>query len=412
MERVMSIEVSGQEISGRPWDLAGPLGLGVLGSVLLIFHMDAPWMRVTGIIAVMACAALVAVLQVRGRRVFAAGLIEAMEEKQKKQADSDGTQGCITGLPDACFELMPLWHQHIETGRRQTEEAITSLTGRFSALSQRLTASVEAAQNAAGNIDGASGDGGVVAAFDASKGELTSVVDSLKEVMSEKREMYEQIGELEGHIRQLNDMASDVANIASKTNLLALNASIEAARAGEAGRGFAIVAEEVRSLSLQSADTVKGITGKVSAISSSMQKTLHTAGEASERDTRSVQSSETTIESVLDRLQSLTSGLVGAAGILYEESRGIGDEVEDIMVSLQFQDRVSQILVAVQSNIDEFKAHIEECDVRAKAEHVPVTFDARTLAERMHKTYSTQEQREVHFGAQGQGAADDEITFF
>lgn len=55
-------------------------------------------------------------------------------------------------------------------------------------------------------------------------------------------------------IADLQDMAADIAGIASQTNLLALNAAIEAARSGEMGRGFAVVAKEVRMRSNRSAE--------------------------------------------------------------------------------------------------------------------------------------------------------------
>ena len=57
-----------------------------------------------------------------------------------------------------------------------------------------------------------------------------------------------------------------IIDIASKTNLIAINASIEAARAGEAGRGFAVVAEEIRMLSEQSKDSVNTINAIVNEV--------------------------------------------------------------------------------------------------------------------------------------------------
>ncbi|NVO07452.1 MAG: hypothetical protein HXX19_16715, partial [Rhodoferax sp.] len=146
---------------------------------------------------------------------------------------------------------------------------------------------------------------------------------------------------------ELQAMAADVGSIAAQTNLLALNAAIEAARAGESGRGFAVVAAEVRMLSQRSAETGKRIGERVGQIASIMQATLHTAEQATEQDKHSVSLSGELVEHVLGHVRKLGD----SAETMRTHGMAVREEVEQLLIAMQFQDRVSQILEGAHSDM-------------------------------------------------------------
>jgi methyl-accepting chemotaxis protein len=142
-------------------------------------------------------------------------------------------------------------------------------------------------------------------------------------------------------------MAAEVRSIAAQTNLLALNAAIEAARAGESGRGFAVVASEVRMLSQRSAETGARIGHRVGQIAAIMNDTMAGAEAANVDDKRAVSLSGELVEHVLGHVRKLGA----AADSMHSHGMVVRKEVEQLLMAMQFQDRVSQILGGVDNNM-------------------------------------------------------------
>ncbi len=305
--------------------------------------------------------------------------------------------------------VAPVWAKHIETSRHQMEVAITGLSGRFSGIVDQLEAAVQASNQAAASMQG--NQHGVGAVFAESERRLGKVVELLESALRNKESMLNEVRNLVQFIDELTRMAADVASIADQTNLLALNAAIEAARAGEAGRGFAVVADEVRKLSGSSGETGRRISEKVALISTAISSTFDAAERTAQEDARSIADSESAIHTVLGEFKGVTDGLAQSAALLRESSAGIKAEIAQSLVELQFQDRVSQILSHVRDSIADLPESLEASahTFRDTGSLQPID-TSRVLAD-LERSYATAEERGNHHGG-GAGGQGTEITFF
>lgn len=305
--------------------------------------------------------------------------------------------------------VLPVWCRHIENSRAQMEEAVSDLAARFSNIVDKLDSALHVSSGSE------QGDHAMTEVFAHSEQRLGSVVASMKSAMASKHAMLTQIRDLERFTRELRGMAEGVASIAAQTNLLALNAAIEAARAGPAGAGFAVVATEVRMLSMRSAETGKEITNRVGLISSAILAASQAAEQSSEAEDKSMQSAQGLIEAVLSEFRQMMDELVQSSALLKQQSIGIQGEVGEALVQLQFQDRVSQVMSHVRANMEQLLPLLRENRQRYIDTGVLEPLEAERLMNDLQKTYAMAEEHAVHSGARIAAPAAseaDEITFF
>nr|WP_282959149.1 methyl-accepting chemotaxis protein [Azoarcus sp. L1K30] len=392
------------DFASLKWTAAPAVVVAVLGAlaVLLVGGASSLALILAALVIVFG-AALGFLAQYRIRRSLRE--IEAAASHARESQRLEQQASCLGGLDQLCSGVLPVWSGQIDMARSHTEESITALTDRFAGISQRIVDTMASSQ-------GESGDG-LVALLRENEIELNSIIVTLRAALATKDSMLSEIATLSQFTEKLKGMAQNVGDIAKQTNLLALNAAIEAARAGEVGRGFAVVADEVRKLSDLSGATGKKISETVETVNQAIAATLQISQEYAAQDVAMVTESEAIIQHVVDRTQEAALGLARSSDVLRSETRSIGDEIAEVLVALQFQDRVSQILGHVSRDMSKLKDRIVEHEGASSRGDASSRLDASSWLEELSRTYTVPEQHVVHGGGKpAVSAAADDITFF
>lgn len=153
--------------------------------------------------------------------------------------------------------------------------------------------------------------------------------NSISQLAEQVAQAVDVITELDNNSQQINSIVQTISGIAEQTNLLALNAAIEAARAGEQGRGFAVVADEVRVLAQRTHTSTEEITNMISTLQTSTQSTVKTMSSCQELAEASVEGSIKTTESfseiskLINNISDMSTQIATAA----EEQSSVIEEV-------------------------------------------------------------------------------------
>lgn len=231
-------------------------------------------------------------------------------------------------------------------------EAIEKLVGSF----HDMNTQIQRQQSLGMQIISGGGDEGAVNEFQSfatkTSETLRQFVDSVVENSRLAMSLVEMTDRIIHQMSEVRGMLGEIEGIAKQTNLLALNAAIEAARAGEAGRGFAVVADEVRDLSGRTNHFSQQIRGSLINMQSTIEATEKAINQMAAQDMTFALTSKSDVESAMVGINEMNR----RTGESVIELNTIADQVEQsvnqAIMSLQFQDMVTQLLGHVGRRLD------------------------------------------------------------
>jgi methyl-accepting chemotaxis protein len=244
--------------------------------------------------------------------------------------------------------------QH-DTGRLQTllADAIGKLIGSFTGLHALLNDQQNIAnQLSQNNPHNRSANAGNFQDFVSNIAKtLGAFVDATVSTSQSSMDLVQRMDVIRIKVDSILTILVEINAIAGQTNLLALNAAIEAARAGEAGRGFAIVADEVRTLSSRSHGFAESIRLLVNDVHDAVQGAEQALQQLAEHDMSFTSRSKQEVEHMMSGLKATNTQIMGVV----EQMRGISvlveGEVSNAVTALQFQDMSDQLLAHLQQRL-------------------------------------------------------------
>ncbi|PSW18609.1 methyl-accepting chemotaxis protein [Photobacterium sanctipauli] len=209
--------------------------------------------------------------------------------------------------------------QALQNQQGETDSVATSITEMGVTIREIAGNTEQAAANADNSYQGATQG---LAEVSATKERIKALSDDLSQTSHE-------IASLSGLSENIGSVLDVIKGIAEQTNLLALNAAIEAARAGEQGRGFAVVADEVRSLALRTRQSTEEITTIIGSLQQQTGEVVEHIGRCQEQGNVSVEqanSAEAKINQIMADMQQImdTSTQIAAA---VEQQSLVSDEI-------------------------------------------------------------------------------------
>jgi methyl-accepting chemotaxis protein len=241
---------------------------------------------------------------------------------------------------------------------KQTEQAANTIAGSFEAVINKATIQARQAMELLEGTQGATSDGTPQSLKDfiqVSDERLNKMADEVVRVADLSVNMVRELDGVQSRTQAIDGFLLDVEKLADQTSLLALNADIEAARVGEHGRGFSVVAQEIRRLSQRSHEFSDRIRQHLKEVRSGLSRTYGNMRTLSAADMEHALRIKEDVLSLTRSLEGKNREVAETVSRINEISKEIAQDVRNVVISLQFHDITSQKLSGMLEPMDELR---------------------------------------------------------